>query len=177
MSDLLNEGVATFLRRADRINLHEAAIAEVTASYSELFSQGGISISPDLINESAEATEGYPFLIELVGYCLWLEADKAGWKLDQSSVQRAITAAQRRNTLVVVESALSDISDKDREFLDAMAAQDGPSAASQIGTILKAKPNVVSKYRKRLIAAGLIETAGYGKVDFAIPGLRQYLRE
>lgn len=58
-----------------------------------------------------------------------------------------------------------------------MAAQDGPSAASQIGGILKAKPNVVSKYRNRLIAAGLIESAGYGKVDFAIPGLRRYLRE
>jgi hypothetical protein len=46
VSDLLNEAVATFLRCADRTNLHEAAIAEVTASYSELFSQGGISISP-----------------------------------------------------------------------------------------------------------------------------------
>jgi hypothetical protein len=151
VSDLLNEGVATFLRRADRINLHEAAITEVTASYNELFSQGGISISPDLTNEAAEATAGYPFLIQLVGYYLWLEADKAGWKLDQSSVQRAIAAAQRRNTLVVVESAL--------------------------GAIIKAKPNVVSQYRKRLIAAGLIESAGYGKVDFAIPGLRRYLRE
>jgi hypothetical protein len=177
VSDLLNEGVATFLRRADRINLHEAAIAEVTASYSELFSEGGISLSPDLINEAAEATEGYPFLIQLVGYYLWLEAGKANWKLDENSVHSALTAAQRRNTLVVVESALSDISDKDREFLDAMALQDGPSAAGLIGNIMTAKPNVVSKYRKRLIAAGLIESAGYGRVDFAIPGLRQYLRE
>lgn len=177
VSDLLNEGVATFLRRADRINLHELALAEVTASYSELFNQGDITISTKLINKAAEATEGYPFLIQLVGYYLWLEASKAGWKLDETSVQRAIAAAQRRNTLVVIESALSDISDKDREFLDAMAAQDGPSAAGQIGATLKAKPNVVSKYRKRLIAAGLIESAGYGKVDFAIPGLRQYLRE
>lgn len=177
VSDLLNEGVATFLRRADRINLHEAAIAEVTASYGELFSQGDISISPDLINQAAEATEGYPFLIQLVGYYLWLEADKAGWTLGETSVQRGIAAAQRRNTFVVVESALSDISDRDREFLDAMAAQDGPSAAGQIGAILKAKPNVISKYRNRLIAAGLIESAGYGKVDFAIPGLRQYLRQ
>ncbi|UUL75672.1 ATP-binding protein [Pseudarthrobacter sp. Fe7] len=40
VSDLLNEGVATFLRRADRINLHEAAIAEVTASYSEALQPG-----------------------------------------------------------------------------------------------------------------------------------------
>jgi hypothetical protein len=97
----------------------------------------GISISPDLINEAAEATEGYPFLIQLVDYYVWLEADKAGWKLDQNWVQRGIAAAQRRNTLVVVESALSEISDRDREFLDAMATQDGPSAAGQIGAILK----------------------------------------
>jgi hypothetical protein len=121
-----------------------AAIAEVTASNRELFSQGGISISPDLINKAAEATEGYPFLIQLVGYYLWLEADRAEWKLDQSRIQRGIAAAQRRNTLVGVESALSDISDRDREFLEAMAAQDGPSAAGQIGATLKAKPNVVS---------------------------------
>jgi Mn-dependent DtxR family transcriptional regulator len=58
-----------------------------------------------------------------------------------------------------------------------MAARDGPSAAGQIGASIKAKPNVVSKYRNRLIAAGLIGSAGYGKVDFAIPGLRRYLRE
>jgi hypothetical protein len=176
VSDLLNEGVATFLRRADRINLHEAAIAEVTASYSELFREGGIDVSPELVSQAAEATEGYPFLIQLVGYYLWMEADRAGWALDPTSVGTAIAAAQRRNTLVVVESALSDISDKDREFLDAMAGQDGPSTAAQIGQIIRSKPNVVSKYRNRLIAAGLIESAGYGKVDFAIPGLRQYLR-
>lgn len=71
----------------------------------------------------------------------------------------------------------SDISDKDREFLCAMAEQDGPSTAGQIGHTIKSKPNVVSKYRNRLIAAGLIESAGYGKVDFAVPGLRQYLRQ
>jgi hypothetical protein len=176
VSDLLNEGVATFLRRADRINLHEAAIAEVTASYRELFSRSGIEVSPTLISEAAEATEGYPSLIQLVGYYLWMEADKADWTLNEDNVQMAITAAQRRNTLVVVESALSDISEKDREFLNAMAAQDGPSTAAQIGQAIGSKPNVVSKYRNRLIAAGLIESAGYGKVDFAIPGLRQYLR-
>lgn len=176
VSDLLNEGVATFLRRADRINLHEAAITEVTASYRELFRRNGIDVSPAHITEAAEATEGYPFLIQLVGYYLWIEADKAGWTLNEDNVQRAITASQRRNTLVVVESALSDISEKDRAFLDAMALQDGPSTAAQVGQAIGSKPNVVSKYRNRLIAAGLIESAGYGKVDFAIPGLRQYLR-
>lgn len=177
VSDLLNEGVATFLRRADRINLHEAAIGEVTSSYKELFKEGGIDVAEELINDAAEATEGYPFLIQLVGYYLWMEAERAHSKLDQAGVRSAIATAWRRNALVVVESALSDISDKDRAFLDAMAQQDGPSTAAQIGNIIKSKPSLVSKYRNRLIAAGLIESAGYGKVDFAIPGLRDYLRQ
>ncbi|HJV99873.1 MAG TPA: hypothetical protein VJ617_12350 [Arthrobacter sp.] len=43
-----------------------------------------------------------------MGYYLWVEADKAGWKLNPSSVQRAIAAAQRRNILVVVESQSPD---------------------------------------------------------------------
>lgn len=144
MSDLLNEGVATFLRRADRINLHEAAIAEVTASCRELFTEGGIDVSPELIGEAAEPTEGYPFLIQLVGYYLWMEAENANWTLDQNSVRTAIGAALRRNTLVVVESAMSDTSYKDREFLNAMARQDGPSTALQIGQAIKSKPNVIS---------------------------------
>ncbi|MFP3579689.1 AAA family ATPase [Arthrobacter sp. fls2-241-R2A-200] len=177
VSDLLNEGVATFLRRADRINLHEAAIGEVTTSYQELFREGGIDIPDELTAEAAEATEGYPFLIQLVGYYLWMAAERAGSKLDQAAVSQAIAAARRRNALVVVGSALSDISDKDRDFLHAMAEQEGPSTAAQIGSIIKSKPSLVSKYRNRLIAAGLIEPAGYGKVDFAVPGLRDHLRQ
>ena len=35
----------------------------------------------------------------------------------------------------------------------------------------------MSVYRNRLLAAGIIKTAGYGKVDFAAPYLREYLRE
>lgn len=41
VSDLLNEGVATFLRRADRIDLHAAAVRNVEASYANLFAEGG----------------------------------------------------------------------------------------------------------------------------------------
>jgi hypothetical protein len=35
----------------------------------------------------------------------------------------------------------------------------------------------VANYRGRLIAAELIEAPAYGKVDFTIPSLREYLRK
>jgi len=38
-------------------------------------------------------------------------------------------------------------------------------------------PHYAGVYRERLIAAEIIEPTGYGKVDFVLPYLREYLRE
>ncbi|PTT70777.1 ATP-binding protein [Arthrobacter sp. HMWF013] len=175
VSDLLNEGVATFLRRADRIDLHAASIAEVERSFTETFEGAGKTLGSDLARTAAEATGGYPFLIQLVGYYLWQEAEKSPKGLDAAAVDRAATAARRRNERVVIEAALSTTSGRDRDFLQAMAEDPGPSSTTDIGKRTGMRPNAVGNYRTRLLDAGLIETAGHGLVDFAIPGLREYL--
>lgn len=72
-----------------------------------------------------------------------------GQTLKTEVESRTIGAARRRKVDGVVERALADHSAKECDVLTA---------------------------RNRLMAAGLIESAGYGKVDFAIPGLRAYLR-
>ena len=176
VSDLLNEGVATFLRRADKIDLHAAAIREVEESFAATFSAAGFRVSPDLVQRAAEATGGYPFLIQLVGYFLWREAENSNGDLTPETVDRAIEAANRRNARTVIEAALAAASPKDVDFLSAMAEDDGPSVAGEIGRRIGARTNLVANYRSRLLAAGLIQSAGHGRVDFAIPGLRQYLR-
>ncbi len=177
VSDLLNEGVTTFLRRADRIDLHAAAVRDVEASYDFAFEDGGFSIETDLVNKAAAATGGYPFLIQLVGYFLWQEAEAKGGIISAEGVDLAIEAAGRRHERTVLDAALAAVSAKDLEFLQAMAKSDGSSSSGEIGLLLNAKPNLVSKYRTRLMAAGLIDTAGYGRVDFAIPGLREHMRK
>ncbi|MDQ4504121.1 hypothetical protein [Sinomonas sp. ASV322] len=128
------------------------------------------------MRQAAEATGGYPFLIQLVGYFLWKEAENSGGSVDPATAHRAFEAANRRHVRTVIEAALAAASAKDLEFLRAMAEDVGPSAVGDIGHRLGAKSNLVSNYRTRLLDAGLIESAGYGKVDFAIPGLRRYLR-
>jgi hypothetical protein len=175
VSDLLNEGVATFLRRADKIDLHAAAVRDVEESFTNTFADAQFTIAPDLVRKAAAATGGYPFLIQLVGYFLWREAENHDGTLSPAAVDRAITAAIRRNERVVIEAALATASAKDLEFLHAMAGDEGPSAAADIVQRTGSRPTVVAKYRKRLLAAGLIESTGHGKVDYAIPGLREYL--
>ncbi|MFJ5695125.1 ATP-binding protein [Arthrobacter sp. NPDC093125] len=177
VSDLLNEGVATFLRRADKIDLHAAAVRDVEKSFTNTFAAAHFTIAPDLVRKAAAATGGYPFLIQLVGYFLWREAENHDGTLSPAAVDRAIAAAVRRNERVVIEAALATASAKDLEFLHAMSVDEGPSTAADIIQRTGSRSTVVAKYRKRLLAAGLIESTGHGKVDYAIPALREYLRK
>ncbi|MFZ4896434.1 AAA family ATPase [Plantibacter sp. Mn2098] len=177
VSDLLNEGVATFLRRADRIDLHSAAVDEVESSYRETFAALPVPVDPALFRTAAESTGGYPFLIQLVGYHLWQLAESTNAPLTAKDVDLAISAAHRRNTRVVIEAALATASPKDLDFLQAMAQDDDPSTTADIGHRLGNAKNTIGNYRARLIDAGLIEPAGRGRLDFAIPGLREHLRQ
>lgn len=177
VSDLLREGVATFLRRADRIDLHPAGISDVKKSFTTTFGAAGFSVTPELVGRAADATGGYPILIQLVGYFLWCEAETHGGMIDDGSVERAIEAAMRQNAHMIIEPALGTAASKDMEFLRAMAEDDEASAMGDIGRRMGVKASLVCSYRTRLIAAGLVEQAGYAKVDFAIPGLREHLRQ
>ena len=177
VSDLLNEGVATFLRRADRIDLHAAAVDEVENSFGLTFAAMTPPLDASLIRAAAESTGGYPFLIQLVGYHLWQVAEASPGPLSRTDLELALSAAHRRNARVVIGAALAAASPKDLDFLRAMAEDDGPSSTSDIGRRLGDKKNTVGNYRSRLIEAGLIEPAGRGRVEFAIPGLREHLRQ
>lgn len=137
---------------------------EVEESFAGTFAYAGFKVSPDLVRHAAEVTGGYPFLIQLVGYFLWLEAENNHGNLTSETVERAI------------EAALASVSPKDLDFLHAMAEDDGPSVAGDIGRRIGARTNLVANYRSRPLAAGLIESTAHGKVDFAIPCLRQHLR-
>ncbi|MFJ4224090.1 ATP-binding protein [Microbacterium sp. NPDC089695] len=177
VSDLLNEGVATFLRRADRIDLHGAAIDEVESSFTATFAKLSPPLAGHLIRMAAEATGGYPFLIQLVGYHLWQVAESTDRPLASDDVEVALVAAHRRHARMVLDAALATASPKDLQFLHAMSEDDGPATTAEIGRRLGDRKNTIGNYRARLIDAGLVQPAGRGRLDFALPGLREHLRQ
>lgn len=79
--------MATFLRRADRIERHAASIAEVERSFAGTFAAAGVALDGELARIAAEGTSGYPFLIQLIGYYLWQgpKRSRALWMLPPSA--------------------------------------------------------------------------------------------
>ncbi|WP_353066477.1 hypothetical protein [Arcanobacterium hippocoleae] len=65
----------------------------------------------------------------------------------------------------------------DKTFLLAMSQDDGPSSMADIAKRMRKDTQYTGMYRARLIDAGVIAQVAYGKVDFAIPCLRAWLRE
>jgi hypothetical protein len=176
VSDLLNDKVITFLRRANREKLEAVSIEDVKAALISTIKENGREIEPDALIEAANATEGYPFLIQAVGYYAWLQNEDAH-TITTSDVALGIASARRQMETAVLETALADISEKDREFVYAMALDSGPSRLRDIAERMSVDANYASTYRRRLISEEIIKPAEYGYVDFAIPYLREYLQQ
>lgn len=174
VNDLLNGDVSTFLRRAERMQLDNVPLRMIADSLKEIFEDGGLRISEEDLAEAVAATQGYPFMIQLVGYHLWRRADDQG-RLDHEAVTEGIEAARQRLGTMVIAAALADLSRMDRTVLSAMASKDGPSRTADIARAIGRDSKYVGVYRARLMAAGMIRSAGHGQVDFAMPYLREYL--
>lgn len=176
VSDLLNDEVLTFLRRADRHMLGPVSLLEVARAIHEPIVANDRTVGVDALDTAARATRGYPFLIQLVGHHLWRQRPDRT-EITGRDVELGVIAAQRRMGALVHAPSLADTSDVDRSYLLAMAGDDGPSRTAEIAHRLGVTVSYASQYRMRLIEAELIVPARRGEVDFLLPGLREYLRD
>ncbi len=176
ISDTVNDQVLTFLRRAERHALGSVADADVARAIKTPLEASGRAVADDALTVMVEGTRGYPFLIQLIGAQVWrLGRSAPGISLE--SAREGVAQALRRLGTLVYEPALVGASAIDKSFLLAMAKDDGPSRMKDIQQRLAIDVNFASQYRLRLIASELIQSTGHGYVDFALPYLRDYLRE
>lgn len=168
--------VSTFMRRAERTSLEEVPLHSVAAAFEQTLTEAGRSVSPEVAMECAQATGGYPFMIQLVGYHTW-RIGKTG-EVTSSHVAAGREKARKRLGDLVHAPALADLSPVDRTFLTHMSQDSGPTRAIDMQTRMGEGSNYISVYRDRLIRAGMIQPAAtYGRFEFALPELREYLRD
>ncbi len=176
VSDVLNDDVLTFLRRAERHTLGTVSDADVARGFREPIEADGRRISDEALEVMVRGARGYPFLLQLVGAQTWRMHPEAP-EITVEDATKGVTRARRRLGALVHEPALSVASDVDKDFLYAMAVDDGASKMADIQQRLGVGDNYASQYRLRLIAAELIQSTRRGYVDFALPYLREYLRD
>lgn len=177
VDDVVGDKTLTFLQRAKHVELSKLLDFEVSDSVAETIASTGKRIAPDVAELLATAAAGYPFMVQLVGYNSWQAAERRGSaEVTREDVERGIRVARQSFDAMVIEPALRRLPEKQLEYLLAMAAcQAVPPSSGEIARIMHKSSKEIGTYRKRLIGSNVIEPAGYGKVDFAIPYMREYL--
>ncbi len=175
VTDLLNDDVVTFLRRAERFDLTDVPVEEVAEAMGAAIRSAGRSIDKRDLDQAANATHGYPFLIQLVGHRIWLQHPQAT-AITSDDVAAGTQQATRRLGALVHAPAVSGLSEVDRAYLVAMAIDGaGPSRTGEVAKRLNVGLQYAGVYRDRLIGQGLIEPVGHGFVKYTLPYLHEFL--
>ena len=174
VDELLKDGRLAYLRRARRISLGNLRTDEVLALFERsLAGTGAEQIDGNVLRRAAEATGGYPYLVQLIGYYLSKE-DKI---IDDKAADNAIFLAKIELYKNIHEPLVFSLSSKDRIFLWAMAQDEGHTEFKEIAGRMGVSAGYASKYRERLIHAGVIYSSSYGELAFTLPLMKEYINK
>ncbi|MDR2833042.1 MAG: hypothetical protein LBV67_04930, partial [Streptococcaceae bacterium] len=123
---------------------------------------------------AAQKTNGYPFLFQLLGKELWKEKDTI---IDRKAVKIALNNSVAKLFTDVHSLVYKEMSPNERIFASAMAKDKLISNIADIKKRIDKDANNTNHLRNRLIEKGVIANAGYGKVQFVLPYMREFMLE
>lgn len=177
VDDLVNDKVLTFLQRATRHNLDAIHVPDVRNAYVQTVVEAGMHVGKEAAQEAAEASEGYPYMVQLVGYYMWQAANRRrSSTIEHGDVAQAIDDAHRVFLDAVCAPAYRGLTKAQQTFLDAMATDwPSPSSVTAIAERLGKSRSWASAYRRSLMDANVIDGSEYGMVSYSIPHFGEYM--
>lgn len=181
--DLLNGKAMTFLRRAKPEELQAIPLDEVKASLAQTIERSGLQVEDVALEKATQATEGYAYLIQLVGYHVWRAAwlrcrdSQVAIAISEADADQGIASATQEFYDAVLETAIAGLPKASIDFALAMSERDGVVSVADVAKKLEKSTGYLSPYRRRLISRQVIEQTAPGYVTFSIPFMGQFLRE
>ena len=175
VSQLLLDKSVSFIRRAFRRTLDAIDYYEVEEALFETITGAGKKIEQDALAYASSATMGFPFAIQLVGYYMWrLSYGRDVIVLEDAQEAAHLASEGLINSIIV--PTVQELTQREQEYLMAMAQDDGPSSTSEIARRMGVSMTNAANLRRRLREHGVIKDVRMGLVDYEMPAMRQYLR-
>lgn len=175
VSSLLRNQSVSFLRRSNKHHLSAIDEADIADGIRITIEEGGRTISSKALEAATEASEGFPYLMQLVGFQSW-NRNPDTLEITEQDVSLGVAAALRNFTERVLDATYYDLSPNDLRFLQAMLPDKNESRLSDIAARLETTSNYTSTYKRRLIEQGVIGERGSSYVTFELPGFREYIK-
>lgn len=163
IESVFNGKTLAFLRRAFPFDLEAVAVTEVSYSLEETIETSGMELKPGIAGQLAEATQGYPFMIQLIGYYAWQPARRAQTNvIGEEEAERGIATARERFCAMVIKPALQRIPPTCIAYLLSMASLGQICSTSMAADDLNKTSQQVCSIRSRLLREAIIEAPSSG---------------
>lgn len=174
IDSLLNGRSSSFLRRAQQERLGRIDDSDIESAFRQTIEDGGRFVEEGGLSSAVEAIEGFPYLMQLVGFRAW-DADPGNPLITRDAIATGIRQGRSELHSRIYDATLRELSGNDRRFLRAMLPDGEVSAIGDLRSRLGWSSSLVSQYRRRLIDAGVIGSRGRGVVAFELPFFREFL--
>jgi chromosomal replication initiation ATPase DnaA len=165
----------SFLRRAFLRKLDPIDLSEVRATMNKTIELSGRQIEASALRKAAEGTQGFAFMIQLIGYHAFNQSNRK--VISTEDVEAGIADAKEDMENMILGASFNDLTDTDKRFLAAMLPDKNESRMSDIAARMKTSSSNASHYKRRLINLGILAEAGRGKVIFSMPMMKDLIAE
>ena len=165
----------TFFHRCARGTLETLSYAASKQALQVPIEQAGGRIENEALTVAVEATGGYPYMVQLVGFHAWEACANPGGTLTLADVHEGIYQADGALVDALLAPQWAKLSATDRDVLRLIAAGDGPVTVAHLADVTGQSASYVNNYRSRLLRAGAITAPARGVVDVRDPAMRRWL--
>lgn len=135
----------------------------------------GVDFTPEAIQKVVEATQGFPYYLQMWGKHCWSVAQASPISL--ADVEMASISATAALDECFFSTHLEGLTVAERDHLNAMAQLGaGPHRSRDIAAVLGGDTTLLDATRASLIAKGIARSSGGEDIAFAVPLLDAYLR-
>ena len=174
----------TFMQRAHDMRIGSLIVEETIAAFRNMLKLvPQIDASDEAVWEMGAFSEGYPYLMQLVGYYIvgrYGDVRNSVTQVEPADVEAIEPLAMASYRANVLDPVLGKLSGGMSSYLSAMCSVEDDAArasCSEVAGQMGKTTSEVSSYRQRLITQRLIEPAGRGYVRFLLPHVRDYYLE
>ena len=175
----------TFMKRVSDVRLDSLLVSETYDAFRRLMALvKRADVSEGAIDELSRYSQGYPYLMQLIGYYVLEDALSAipvgVCEIDRDVVRRAEPAAFESFRMNVLDPVVASLSGEQQAYLRAMAQaldDDGSALTSEVAAIMGKQQRQLSAVRDRLIKKRVIIASARGRVRYNLPRMRQFFTD
>ncbi len=159
---LLRDRKLTFFQRCEPYDMPPLSASDASVGLIHPIRAAGGSIAGDALRAAAEAVDGSPYKLQMIGDTAWRMAGAPDNEIGMSVVSAAIDTAERETAAKISLPAWYDLAERDQELLGVIAHSGGMATLNEIHRTVQVSRTAAANNLKRLTDLCYVTKASRG---------------